>query len=38
MVGENPPMTKMEVIIAASYAPLLLPQPLNAFPADDYLK
>jgi hypothetical protein len=25
MVGENPPMTRMEAIIAARYAPLLLP-------------
>jgi hypothetical protein len=38
MVGENPPMTKMEAIIAARYAPLLLPQPLNTLPADGYLK
>jgi ribonuclease HI len=38
MAGENPPMTRMEAIIAARYAPLLLPQPLNALPADGYLK
>jgi hypothetical protein len=38
MAGENPPMTKMEAIIAARYAPLLLPQPLNSLPVDDYLK
>jgi hypothetical protein len=38
MVGENPPMTRMEAIIAARYAPLVLPQPLNALPADGYLK
>jgi hypothetical protein len=31
MAGVNPPMTKMEAIIAARYAPLVLPQPLNTF-------
>jgi hypothetical protein len=34
----NPPMTKMEAIIAARYAPLVLLQPLNDLPADGYLK
>jgi hypothetical protein len=38
MAGMNPPMTKMEAIIASRYAPLVLPQPLNALPADSYLK
>jgi hypothetical protein len=38
MAGVNPPMTRMEAIIAARYAPLVLPQPLNALPADGYLK
>jgi hypothetical protein len=38
MVGASPPMTRMEAIIAARYAPLLLPQPLNALPTDGYLK
>jgi hypothetical protein len=38
MVGENPPMTRMKAIIVARYAPLVLPQPLNALPADGYLK
>jgi hypothetical protein len=38
MAGENPPMTRIEAIIAARYAPLVLPQPLNALPADGYLK
>jgi hypothetical protein len=28
----------MKAIIVARYAPLLLPQPLNALPADGYLK
>jgi hypothetical protein len=31
-------MTRMEAIIVARYAPLLLPQPLNALPTDGYLK
>jgi hypothetical protein len=38
MAGVNPPMTRMEAIIAARYAPLVLHQPLNALPADGYLK
>jgi hypothetical protein len=38
MAGPNPPMTRMEVIIATRYTPLLLPQPLNALPVDGYLK
>jgi hypothetical protein len=38
MAGENPPRTRMEAIIAARYAPLVFPQPLNALPADGYLK
>jgi ribonuclease HI len=38
MAGANPPLTRMEAIIAARYAPLVLPQPLNALPADGYLK
>jgi len=38
MAGENPPMTRIEAIIAARYTPLVLPQPLNALPADGYLK
>jgi hypothetical protein len=38
MAGENPPMTAMEAIIAARYAPLVLPQLLNALPPDGYLK
>jgi hypothetical protein len=31
-------MTKMEAIIAARYAPLVLLQPLNDLPAGGYLK
>jgi ribonuclease HI len=38
MAGANPPMTDIEVIIAARYAPLVLPQPLNALPPEGYLK
>jgi len=38
MAGENPPMTIMETIIAARYALLVLPKPLNALPIDGYLK
>jgi hypothetical protein len=38
MARENPPMTRMEAIIATRYAPLVLPQPLNALPVDGYLK
>jgi hypothetical protein len=38
MVGENPPMTRMEAIIASRYDPLLLPQLLNALVVDGYLK
>jgi hypothetical protein len=38
MAGANPPMNRMEAIIAARYSPLVLPQPLNALPADGYLK
>lgn len=30
------PMTKMQQILAARYAPLLLPNPLNAMPTGDY--
>jgi hypothetical protein len=31
-------MTEIEVIIAARYAPLVLPQPLNNLPPEGYLK
>ena len=34
---ENP-STRMELIVAARYAPLVLPQHLNALPQGDYLK
>jgi hypothetical protein len=38
MAGANPPRTRMEAIVAARYAPLVPPQPLNALPTDGYLK
>jgi hypothetical protein len=38
MAGANPPMTAMEAIIAARYAPLVLPQLLNTLPPEGYLK
>ena len=28
----------MDVIVAARYAPFVLPQPMNALPGGDYLK
>jgi hypothetical protein len=31
-------MTRMEAIIAARYAPLVLPEPLNSLPTNGYLK
>ena len=33
-----PQMTKMERILVARYAPLVLPNPLAAMPSEDYLK
>ena len=38
MVGSNPLRNIMDDIVAARYAPLVLPQPMNALPAGDYLK
>jgi hypothetical protein len=38
MVGANPPRNTMDAIVAARYVPLVLPQPMNALPAGDYLK
>jgi hypothetical protein len=38
MAGVNPPPNRMDAIVAARYAPLVLPQPLNPLPAGDYLK
>jgi hypothetical protein len=38
MAGANPPRNRMDAIVAARYAPLVLPHPLNALPAGGYLK
>jgi uncharacterized small protein (DUF1192 family) len=38
MAGVNPPPNRMDAIVAARYAPLILPHPLNPLPAGDYLK
>jgi hypothetical protein len=38
MESVNPPRNIMDSIVAARYAPLVLPQPLSALPADGYLK
>jgi hypothetical protein len=38
MASVNPPPNRMDAIVAARYAPLVLPQPLNPLPAGDYLK
>jgi hypothetical protein len=38
MVGANPPLNRMDAIVATIYAPLILPQPVNPLPARDYMK
>jgi hypothetical protein len=38
MEGTNLPRNRMDAIVAARYAPLVLPQPMNALPVRDYLK
>jgi hypothetical protein len=38
MAGANPPVNRMDAIVAARYAPLVLPQPMNPLPTGDYLK
>jgi hypothetical protein len=38
MAGANLPRNRMDAIVAARYAPLVLPQPMNPLPAGDYLK
>jgi hypothetical protein len=38
MAGANPPRNKMDSIVVARNAPLILPQPMNSLPAGDYLK
>jgi hypothetical protein len=38
MAGANPPRKRMDEILAARYAPLVLPQPMNSLPTTYYLK
>jgi hypothetical protein len=38
MDGVNPPPNRMDSIVAARYAPLILPHPMNPLLARDYLK
>jgi hypothetical protein len=38
MVGANPLRNRMDAIMDARYAPLVLPQPMNSLPAGDFLK
>ena len=35
---QQPPLDMMDGMVAARYAPLVLPQPLNALPQGDYQK
>jgi hypothetical protein len=37
MAGANPPKNRMDAIVVARYAPLILPHPMNALPVGDYL-
>jgi hypothetical protein len=37
MEGANLPRNRMDVIVVAWYAPLVLPQPMNSLPIGDYL-
>ena len=38
MTAQNQPLDMMDQMVAARYAPLVLPQPLNALPSGDYQK
>ena len=38
MAAQNQPLDMMDRMVAARYAPLVLPQPLNALPSGDYQK
>ena len=38
MAAQNPPIDMMDRMVAAKYAPLVLPQPLHALPGGDYQK
>ena len=37
-MAQNQPLDMMDRMVAARYAPLVLPQPLNALPGGDYQK
>jgi hypothetical protein len=37
MAGANPPWNRMDAIVDARYAPLVLPQPMNSLPIKYYL-
>ena len=38
MAAQNQPLDMMDQMVAARYAPLVFPQPLNALPGGDYQK
>ena len=38
MAAQNQPIDMMDRMVAARYAPLVLPHPLNALPRGDYHK
>ena len=38
MEAQNQPIDMMDRMVAARYAPLVLPHPLNALPGGDYQK
>jgi hypothetical protein len=38
MAGANFPRNRMDSIVVSRYAPLVLPQPMNSLPVEDYLK
>jgi len=38
MASDNLPRNRMDAIVGARYAPLVLPQPMNALPIGDYQK
>ena len=38
MAAQNQPLDMMDRMVAARYAPLVFPQPLNALPGGDYQK
>ena len=38
MAAQQPPLDMMDRMVAARYAPLVLPQPLNALPGGDFQK